>query len=589
MAAPISTALPTAPSASDAPSVFEEKAFAFVGALEPFRVELQAQADFVSDNVGPGSDAETVANIAADVTTVAAVAPDVSLLAVGQVSKTELEADGGADLVGWKGSTVGEKLDALEFSSSFVPAIIPNNADAANRDIIIMGDSISHGAFALNTFKHGWARIFQRMINAEVGSQSYGFTNLFTLGSGPTATTEIHSVSFLGSWSAVAVDSEQASASLAGFALRSPEVSSGITINLPLFQKRGGIYYIQQPGGGTFTITVNGVLVATVDTDGALSQQEERFNLSDNGYGAAQIIISQTGAGIVDIVGPAYYSGVIEPTVHNFSTSGRRLRNTGEAAIISAMQRASTFVLALGHNDSYDCANNPVYLAEFTQRIDWVIQYADQYNVKVIIADFCWAAENDNPARVQLRRSATETSGRYVDLPGMIASNGVLPTGSYLIDTLKMWADGSHPNKFGMQWIAETISRSIGLSCCSKKDALDFHDYWMPVPLKAATGVENAVALSPSMYRKNGGSIVLYFYIEAAPGGAFPIGSYSLSDGFNAKSELSARSSSTQIATINQTTGDIVSFVTTATSGAVTLNVLAAYINDISFVVTLPA
>ena len=52
MAAPISTALPAAPSASDAPSVFEEKAFAFVGALESFRVELQAQADFVNAEIG---------------------------------------------------------------------------------------------------------------------------------------------------------------------------------------------------------------------------------------------------------------------------------------------------------------------------------------------------------------------------------------------------------------------------------------------------------------------------------------------------------------------------------------------------------
>lgn len=52
MAAPISTALPAAPSRSDSPDVFEEKAFAFVGALEPFRVDLQAQADFVNAEIG---------------------------------------------------------------------------------------------------------------------------------------------------------------------------------------------------------------------------------------------------------------------------------------------------------------------------------------------------------------------------------------------------------------------------------------------------------------------------------------------------------------------------------------------------------
>lgn len=115
MAAPISTALPTAPATSDSPDVFEEKAFAFVGALEPFRVDLQAQADFVNDNVGPGSDAETVANIAADVSAVADVAPDVSLLAVGQVSKTELAAEGGAALVG---TSLSETVEAILLASS---------------------------------------------------------------------------------------------------------------------------------------------------------------------------------------------------------------------------------------------------------------------------------------------------------------------------------------------------------------------------------------------------------------------------------------------------------------------------------------
>jgi hypothetical protein len=90
MAAPISTALPAAPSRSDSPDVFEEKAFAFVGALEPFRVDLQAQADFVNTNVGPGSDAETVANIAADVTTVAGVAGDITQLVANDWTKSFL-------------------------------------------------------------------------------------------------------------------------------------------------------------------------------------------------------------------------------------------------------------------------------------------------------------------------------------------------------------------------------------------------------------------------------------------------------------------------------------------------------------------
>ena len=47
MAAPESTALPAAPSRADDGETFAAKADAFVGALEPFRQQLQEQADFV--------------------------------------------------------------------------------------------------------------------------------------------------------------------------------------------------------------------------------------------------------------------------------------------------------------------------------------------------------------------------------------------------------------------------------------------------------------------------------------------------------------------------------------------------------------
>lgn len=122
MAAPISTPLPAAPQRNEPESEFIDKANNFVAALEPFRVDLQAQADFVNTNVGPGSDAETVANIAADVSAVAAVAPDVSLLAAGQVSKTELAAAYGNEFWdGWvsedKSIFLGDNVESIDYSS----------------------------------------------------------------------------------------------------------------------------------------------------------------------------------------------------------------------------------------------------------------------------------------------------------------------------------------------------------------------------------------------------------------------------------------------------------------------------------------
>lgn len=68
MAAPQSTPLPEAPTRGEAEGQFVPKANAFVGALEPFRQQLQAQADFVNDrsieaeeNAGRASDASDIA------------------------------------------------------------------------------------------------------------------------------------------------------------------------------------------------------------------------------------------------------------------------------------------------------------------------------------------------------------------------------------------------------------------------------------------------------------------------------------------------------------------------------------------------
>jgi len=119
MAAPQSTPLPDAPQRNESEDVFVEKANAFVAALEPFRQELQTQADFVndqsefigetvndnltaintvSDNIGKVntvsgnianvgtvadnvSDVNTVASIKSSVQTVAGVSSDVEDLA----------------------------------------------------------------------------------------------------------------------------------------------------------------------------------------------------------------------------------------------------------------------------------------------------------------------------------------------------------------------------------------------------------------------------------------------------------------------------------------------------------------------------
>jgi hypothetical protein len=466
-------------------------------------------------------------------------------------------------------------------------AIIANAPTATAKDVNIVSDSIGHGAFAGNIFNNSWVRVLQRMLNVELGSTAYGFTPLLSLGSGGTLSTEIHNVTFSGgAWSGVTVGGDQEAASFAGFVIRSPGVGGVTTIGLPFFQNRGAIHYIRQPGGGTFTVAVNGTVVSTVDTNGAMSQQTDYQNYADAGQGYMSVTITQTTAGLVDIVGPAYYGPTIEPTVNNWSQSGRRLRYWGQSAINSLMATSSTFIMALGHNDQWEADSTQAYFDEFKLRIDWLIAAAKANNVKVVVPDFCWTASASSRTRAQLKRLADETSGTYINLPKMIFSGDVAVSTSHLIDTLKMWTDGSHPNAFGHKWIAETIARNMVLGCTTKRDAISNFDWWMPVIIKSASGCTNASLTTSgltSSYVRSGNAVLVKLNVRTALSNPFPVGNYALGDVFNAKSELSLAGGSTGVGYVRNDTGAIVSTYSIAGDGTILLKVLSAYLNAQTF------
>lgn len=179
MAAPISTALPTAPATSDSPDVFEEKAFAFVGALEPFRVDLQAQADFVNDNVGPGSDAETVANIAADVTTVAGVASDITqLVDNGWVKPFATLADAASNLNIDSGDTVNLKERESGKGEGGIWYVISGTGTADGRDIV------AHDTLSLSFVKRDKDEPLGLRVTRSNNNNHYGWGSTAVLSDG---------------------------------------------------------------------------------------------------------------------------------------------------------------------------------------------------------------------------------------------------------------------------------------------------------------------------------------------------------------------------------------------------------------------
>lgn len=91
MAAPQSSPLPVAPQRNEAEADFTQKANAFVSALEPFRQELQQQADFVNDEVDQFD--ANLTQAVADATQTATDARDTAVSAAASASQDAADAE----------------------------------------------------------------------------------------------------------------------------------------------------------------------------------------------------------------------------------------------------------------------------------------------------------------------------------------------------------------------------------------------------------------------------------------------------------------------------------------------------------------
>lgn len=404
-----------------------------------------------------------------------------------------------------------------------------------NKAIVVLGDSISHGAFVGNSYHNGWVNILKRMLNAETGGKGYGFAPMLTIGSGATLTKEVHDVSVSGSW----VGKESTTGGediLQGLSFTSSTAGDYIQFSVPTFQQYVRLWYVEDVGAGTFSYAVNGGAATNVNTSAASRNVAKSvlIPMNDNGAGAFTVKLTVV-SGSVTLCGISYETPPnagdekAGNVVHNFSQSGRRLKPATEGMIDLAC-RGSVLVLALGYNDHADCATDAAYNAAFQQRIDWIIQYCLKYNTTLVVADFCWWAAPSNPARQGLKRAATEARGIYVPLPDYLTRDQLLKTeyidSYYMIDTLKMWADTAHPNAAGQKWMAETVAKAMGLSCTSKEQALALHDYPWPLQFDAASIFKNSFTQMPylSHVKRNGDSLVFGIKAVTKTGAAIPAG-----------------------------------------------------------------
>lgn len=538
---------------------------------------------------------------------------------VGDASlRTDLSANGGASLVvSESGETVQEVLDShtqslsdqqieinslsngvetlnnFNFSQNRVSKFKQSAAAFVNgtRSTVILGDSISHGAFAGNLYTNGWTRLLARALNNEYGTQSYGFIPTGTLGSGSTVSRDLHSVAFVGTWNGVS-DADAANYPN-GFAFRGNTTSHRVSVTIPSFMSRAVIHYATQPGGASASVSVNGTVVTTINSAGTVNGfSSVEVPLTDNGSGESLVSIQLTTSGNFDWLGNSYFAGVVEAVTQNFSQSGRRLYYVSQSTINTLCQNANTLIMALGVNDSGETLQS--YQDGFKQRIDWIISAANANGVRVIVPDFCCTQPDTNYVRQELRRLASSTNGVYVDIPSLLKKDdGTLADSDYLNNVVKLFVDGTHPNIDGNAFIFEVIARSMGLSVKNKNASLSLCDFNLPVKISNSliANVSTLGASISSVRRVPGG--VLLKCLMTMPGGAasLPTGTVTICDSFPSSFGDSKILQSTQTMLITDFAADtFVGTVTLSASGQLVATIRTKPTkNQLNFVIFAPA
>ena len=406
----------------------------------------------------------------------------------------------------------------------------------------IIGDSISHGAFSRNIFENNWTNIFKRCFNAEYESDNYGFVNLWDqLGIGDLASQEIHQVS-ISNFTFRSQDDGSLAISGSEYESNSGDGSSIVTIDVPSFLPKFGVWYRRVDGGGTFDIEVNGAVIATVNTDASGGAEGGYFLtrghvISDNGKGLCNIrLIAKTTAKVY-LMGMSYESDSENPSVNNLSTSGRRLAKASRDVISKSVAGCQTLIMALGHNDAGDAENDDLYYNQFKQRIDWLISDCNTFGVPVIVPDFNWTLPSSYRVRVELKRLAESVdSGVYISFPELFKADSSIPDQNYIINTAELFDDASHPNIEGHKIIGETIAKVMCLSCTSKKESLLYHDWWRVFKIPDATPIKNNITDSrySFAYKRNGNSLVVRGFFsntDTPPPAQMPAGEFDVTEG----------------------------------------------------------
>ena len=340
--------------------------------------------------------------------------------------------------------------------------------------ITVLGDSMSHGAASVDIYEKGWVALVKARINELTGDDNYGFTSVEGTLWGQTQSFELHSFpetkeGFKNRGDAGNGWTEYRTAELLGTKGFGSSVN-GATLTFTA-KKHYQYFYVYYEAGvdyGTFEVydTAGEMLMDVDASKGEGYARTEPIELPEDN----KIVLKATSDKEVIFTGIGYYNKPDGVVVSNYANGGLQLAGTGKASdgnttgldekFLELATKSGTLIFALGYNDAYFSTDMDL----FEQRIDYLIQKANENGTKVIVSDTVWDKSDGDKlfkaryprvakVKAQLKRLAEETNGVYVEHQAIY--------GDAILETL---GDGVHPNADGHAMLAKAILEAMGLA-----------------------------------------------------------------------------------------------------------------------------
>ncbi len=343
--------------------------------------------------------------------------------------------------------------------------------------ITILGDSISHGAASVDIHENSWVALVKKRINELTGDDNYGFTSVEGTLWGNPRSFELHEFpetkeGFKNRGDAGNGWTEYRTAELLGTKGFGSSMN-GATLTFTA-KERFNFFCVYYEGGadyGTFDVLdSSGNVLVSVDaarSDGyARTEMLDMTALPDDN----KIVLKATSDKEVIFTGIGYYNTPDGVVVSNYANGGLQLAGTGVAAdgnttgldkkFLEMATKSGTHIFAIGYNDAYFSTDMDV----FAEKIDYLIEKANENGTKVIVSDTVWDRSGGDKliqirhprvfkVKEQLKRLADETGGVYVEHQAI-----------YGDAILKTCEDEVHPNIEGHAMLAKAILEAMGLA-----------------------------------------------------------------------------------------------------------------------------